>query len=128
MIVRIFRVRVLPGKTHEWQDRVEVISIPWLRKQDGLIAFYPGKPIEPEGREFSMISIWSDVDSIRRAVGKEWQRAALLENEAALVETVVMHHFETFGMRMIEVEGSPRDPVVCSPVPAPCRVVLDSAH
>ncbi len=97
MIVRVFRVRVLPGKTQEWQDKVETISIPWLRKQEGLITFYPGKPIEPEGREFSMTSIWRDVDSIRKAVGEEWQRAVLLEDEAALVEAVEMHHFETFG-------------------------------
>ncbi|WP_082616209.1 antibiotic biosynthesis monooxygenase [Ensifer sp. Root278] len=73
MIVRIFRVRVLPGRLADWKNKVEGISIPWLRQQEGLIAFYPGKPIDPRDREFWMISIWKDVESIKKAAGHEWQ-------------------------------------------------------
>jgi quinol monooxygenase YgiN len=97
MIVRIFRVRVLPGKSQEWRQKVEQHSIPWMRRQSGLIAFYPGKPIGVGEREFSMTSIWQDVDSIRRAVGEDWQKPVLLADEADIVESVEMHHYETFG-------------------------------
>jgi quinol monooxygenase YgiN len=97
MIVRIFRVRVLPGKVDEWRHKVEAFSIPWLRRQEGLIAFYPGQPMDSRSREFSMTSVWQDADSIRKAVGEDWRQAVLLEDEAELVETVEMHHFETFG-------------------------------
>jgi quinol monooxygenase YgiN len=97
MIVRIFRVRVLPGKLNEWQQKVEEHSIPWMRQQDGLIAFYPGKPMDAKSCEFSMTSVWKDLDSIRRAVGEEWQQAVLLADEADLVEAVEMHHYEVFG-------------------------------
>ncbi len=71
MIVRIFRVRVMEGKLAEWQQKVEAHSIPWMRKQTGLIAFYPGKPMDGESREYSMTSIWKDVASIRRAAGED---------------------------------------------------------
>ncbi|MBV7522428.1 hypothetical protein [Ensifer sp. ENS12] len=57
-------------------------------EQEGLIAFYPGKPIDPRDREFWMISIWKDVESIKKAAGHEWQQPILLEDEADLVETV----------------------------------------
>ena len=97
MIVRIFRVRVLPGRLSDWKNKVEGISIPWLRQQEGLIAFYPGKPIDPQDREFWMISIWKDVESIKKVAGPEWQQPILLEDEADLVETVEIHHFEIFG-------------------------------
>lgn len=79
------------------KNKVEGISIPWLREQEGLIAFYPGKPIDPREREFWMISIWKDVESIKKAAGHEWQQPILLEDEADLVETVEIHHFEIFG-------------------------------
>lgn len=45
MIVPIFRVRVLPDKADEWRQKVETVSIPWLRREDGLIAYYPGQPL-----------------------------------------------------------------------------------
>ena len=48
MIIRIFRVRIQQGKLDEWRQRVEEHSIPWIRGQDGLIAFYPGKPMDEE--------------------------------------------------------------------------------
>ncbi|MDX1485715.1 MAG: antibiotic biosynthesis monooxygenase [Alphaproteobacteria bacterium] len=97
MIVRIFRVRVFEGRTEEWQQKVEAHSIPWMREQDGLIAFYPGKPVDGDSREFSITSIWKDVDSIRHAVGEDWQQAVLLADEAEIVHSVEMHHYETFG-------------------------------
>ena len=84
MIVRIFRVRILPGMLREWQHKVETISIPWLRQQQGLIAFYPGKPVDAEVREFSMTSIWKDLEALQNAVGQEWQDPVLLEDEAEL--------------------------------------------
>ncbi len=97
MIVRIFRVRIQHGKLDEWQQKVEEHSIPWMRRQDGLIAFYPGKPMDEESHEYSMISVWEDVESIRRAVGEDWRQAVLLADEANLVEAVEMHHYQTFG-------------------------------
>jgi hypothetical protein len=32
----------------EWQRKVEDHSIPWLRRQDGLISFFPGMPMEDQ--------------------------------------------------------------------------------
>lgn len=98
MIVRVFRVRVRDGHQDEWRRKVEQHSIPWMRQQDGCIAFYPGAPMGDASSEFSMMSIWKDVDSIRRAVGEDWRQAVLLADEADLVEWVEMHHYETFGL------------------------------
>ncbi len=98
MIVRIFRARILPGRLREWQAKVEALSIPWLREQEGLIAFCPGRPLEPQEREFSMTSVWKDAEVLRRAVGPNWQQPVLLEDEAELVESVAMHHYEVFAI------------------------------
>ena len=96
MIVRVFKARVLPGKLDHWQQQVEGHSIPWLTAQAGMLACYPGKPLG-DGRDFLMVSIWQDLESLRSAVGEDWTRVVLLEDEASLVEAVSVEHYESFG-------------------------------
>ncbi|MCB1494216.1 MAG: antibiotic biosynthesis monooxygenase [Bauldia sp.] len=97
MIVRIFRVWVKAGCAADWQRMVEEHSIPWMRSQAGCVAFFAGKPLEPDGLEFSMTSVWTDTDAIKRAVGENWQEAILFGDEARIAERVEMHHYEVFG-------------------------------
>lgn len=97
MIIRVFRARVRQGQLDAWQQKVEEHSIPWMREQEGMVAFYPGKPVDEKSREFTMISVWRDADSIRKSVGENWTSPVLLADEADLVEDVEMHHYEIFG-------------------------------
>jgi len=97
MIVRVFRARVIPGKLEHWQQQVEDFSIPWLRAQAGMLGCYPGRPLQGK-REFVMVSLWQDLESLKAAVGDDWTQVVLLEDEASLVESVVVDHYESFGM------------------------------
>jgi len=99
MIVRFFRVQVRPGQLESWQEKVEKFSIPWLKAQRGLCAYYPGKPLTEDSREFSMTTIWQDMAALRRAVGEDWQQVVLLEDEADLVEEATVVHYECFDVR-----------------------------
>ena len=96
MIVRFFRVRVRPGQLESWQEKVETFSIPWLKAQRGLCAYYPGKPLSEDSREFSMTSIWQDMAALQEAVGENWEEVVLLEDEASLVEEASVVHYEFF--------------------------------
>lgn len=96
MIVRIFKAQVVNGELAHWQQQVEDFSIPWLEAQDGMLACYPGKPLDDE-REFVMVSLWRDLDSLKVAVGDNWTEVVLLEDEASLVESVAVDHYESFG-------------------------------
>jgi hypothetical protein len=98
MIIRIFRARIIPGSHSLWLDKVEKFSIPWLISQPGLIAYYPGKPLDIESREFSMTSIWESKDALKNAVGDDWRQIVLLEDEAALVEETSVEHYEYFDV------------------------------
>ncbi|MGH6892546.1 MAG: antibiotic biosynthesis monooxygenase family protein [Dongiaceae bacterium] len=97
MIARIFRVQALPGKQRAWQEKVEAISLPWPRRQPGLIAFYPGRSLEPESRWFSMTSIWRDLEAIQTAFGVDWQPPLLLGDEPELVEAMEVQHYAVVG-------------------------------
>jgi hypothetical protein len=96
MIIRIFRARIISGSHSLWLDKVEKFSIPWLESQPGLIAYYPGKPLDEESREFSMTSIWDTKEALKNAVGDDWRQVVLLEDEAALVEETSVEHYEYF--------------------------------
>jgi quinol monooxygenase YgiN len=97
VIVRIFKALVINGELERWQQQVEDYSIPWLEAQEGMLACYPGKPLGDE-REFVMVSLWRDLDSLRAAVGDNWTEVALFEDEASLVESVAVDHYESFGL------------------------------
>lgn len=97
MIVRVFRVWVTEGHSDEWQRMFEDLSVPWMKAQEGCVAFYPGKAIGPDGREFSMISVWKDADAIRAAVGENWQEAILFGDEARIAERIEMVHYDLLG-------------------------------
>jgi quinol monooxygenase YgiN len=88
MIIRYFRAKIHPGKEALWQEKVRDFSIPWLRAQEGLIDYYPGKPLAENGGEFSMVSIWKDIESLKTAVGEDFRKVVLLEDEAELVEEI----------------------------------------
>ncbi|RWD31311.1 MAG: hypothetical protein EOS22_04620 [Mesorhizobium sp.] len=97
MIMRIYRGTVFAGKEHLWQDRVETLSIPWLRKQIGLVAFYPGKPmVESGSRTFCMCMIWESVEAITAAVGQNWNQSVYMGDEEALIESSSLEHFEVY--------------------------------
>ena len=98
MIIRLFKARIKPGKTAIWQEKVEKFSIPWLQKQKGIIHYFPGKPLSEKSREYCMISIWDSMDSLKQAVGDDWDKVVLLEDEASLVEDTSVEHFETFDI------------------------------
>jgi len=98
MIMRLFKAKILPGKLDIWQKKVEQFSIPWLKQQEGLLGYYPGKPLSEQSREFTMLSFWENIDELKKAVGENWERVILLEDEASLVEETSVEHFEFFDV------------------------------
>ena len=97
MIIRLFKARIRPGCSDAWREKVQAFSIPWLESQHGLLAYYPGQPISEDESEFSMTSVWVDMDALIAAVGENWQESVLLEDEARLVEECGVEHYEVFG-------------------------------
>ena len=96
MIIRLFKAKIYPGQLDLWQEKVEKFSIPWLKQQSGLVDYYPGKPLSEQSREYSMFSLWENLEALKNAVGDNWEQVILLEDEASLVEETSVEHFEYF--------------------------------
>ena len=98
LIIRVFRVKVKVGRLDESRSQVKTHSIPWMGSQAGCVAFWPGELTTDQSREFTMVSLWDGLDSLRQAVGHDWKQAVLFGDEADLVEQVAVDHYETFGI------------------------------
>ena len=98
MIVRVFRARIREGRTTDFEKMVIEQSIPWLKKSEGMLAYYPGKPMDEESREFVMVTLWKDLESLKKFAGEDWKNPIVTEDEAPLVEKMYAHHYFQFGI------------------------------
>jgi quinol monooxygenase YgiN len=96
VIVRIFRAKIREGKVEEFKKLVQEQSIPWLERSVGMLGYYAGEPLDTQSREFVMVTLWRDIQSLISFVGDHWQTLIVTADEAPLVEEMVAHHYERF--------------------------------
>ena len=96
MIIRIFRAKIKQGHVSTFKSMVQEQSIPWLEKSDGMLNYYPGEPYSESTREFVMISIWRDIESLKAFAGEDWENPVVTEDEAPLVEAMSADHYHQF--------------------------------
>ena len=96
MIIRVFRARIRPGKIADFKQMVQEQSIPWLTSTEGMLGYFAGQPLGDDEREFVMVTLWRDLDSLRGFVGENWKTPVVTADEAPLVEEMVAHHYGRF--------------------------------
>lgn len=99
MIVRVFRARVRPGKHTEFETLVTRRSIPLVKKQKGLVAFYSGRPTGSSMDEFVMVTVWRDLASVKAFVGDDWEPAVIPDEERPILQESFVHHYEVIEAR-----------------------------
>jgi len=96
MIIRIFRANIRKGQVSEFKRMVQEQSIPWLEKSDGMLGYFPGAPFDENDREFVMITMWRDLDSLKAFSDSDWDNPVVTEDEAPLVEAMFADHYLRF--------------------------------
>ena len=97
MIIRIFRAKIRKGRVADFKQMVKEQSIPWLEKSDGMLGYFPGEPFGENEREFLMVTLWRDLDSVKAFAGSDWNDPVVTEDEAPLVEAMFADHYLEFG-------------------------------
>lgn len=103
MIVRVFRARCKEGQDTAFEALLRRESVPAMSRARGLVALYPGRPVTRSG-EFVMVSVWATEDALHAFAGEDYERPILFGDEATVVESCDVQHFEAFG-----VDGSDDD-------------------
>ena len=96
MIVRIFRAKIREDKVAEFKRMVQEQSIPWLEKSDGMLGYFPGEPFGENSREFVMVTLWRDLESLQAFAGDDWATPVVTDDEAPLVEAMFTDHYLGF--------------------------------
>ena len=96
MIIRIFRAMIQKDQVSEFKRMVKDQSIPWLESSEGMLGYFPGEPFGENAREFVMITLWRDLDSLKAFAGTDWDNPVVTEDEAPLVETMMAEHYRKF--------------------------------
>jgi quinol monooxygenase YgiN len=96
MIIRVFRAKIRKGRVQEFKRMVKEQSIPWLQKSGGMLGYFPGEPFGENKREFLMVTLWQDQDSLEAFAGKDWDDPVVTADEAPLVEAMYADHYFRF--------------------------------
>ena len=96
MILRVFRAVIREGRVDDFKLLVRDQSIPWLEKTDGMLGYFPGEPYGDNEREFAMVTLWRDLDSIKAFCGDDWNDPVVTEDEEPLVESMSAYHYQRF--------------------------------
>lgn len=96
MILRIFRARVFPDRVADFRKMVQEQSIPWLERTEGMLGYFAGEPFDGNEREFTMVTLWRDLDALRAFCGEDWSNPIVTEDEEPLVEAMFADHYLRF--------------------------------
>ena len=96
MILRVFRAVIREGRADDFKQLVQAQSIPWLVGSDGMLGYFAGEPFGENEREFTMVTLWRDLDSIKSFCGDDWDNPVVTEDEEPLVEAMYVEHYERF--------------------------------
>jgi len=113
MILRIFRAVVKPGQAADFETMTRAYSLPVIPTHPGLVAFYPGRPVDASTREFVMITVWDSLASVEAFTGPDWRRTVMVSTEEQpLLESCTIEHYEFYSYPTVDV----RTPTAPRPV------------
>ncbi len=98
MIIRLFHAKVRPGKQADFKKILELLSLPEIQSQKGMIAFYPGQPLGPESNEFILVTVWKRQNGSENRSREEWAKLVFPVEAFPLLEEWHVHGYRSFGI------------------------------
>ncbi len=94
MILRVYRAITHEGKQAQFTAFLKETAIPTLEGWDGMEEMTVGWPHETSPCEFSLVMKWRDLDALISFTGNRWNEAVVHPDEAHLLVTSYVSHFE----------------------------------
>ena len=67
-----------------------------MNRSEGMVAYYPGKSMDEDSREFVMVTLWRNLSSLEKFAGSNWENPIVTRDETPLVEEMHAHHYIHF--------------------------------
>lgn len=95
MITRIFNVLVKPTLQNEFEEKFQTISVPFVKKHQGLVSVKIGKSLQ-NSNEYIMISVWESYDVLKQFTGENWEQAVIPAEMEQFISKCWVQHYENF--------------------------------
>jgi len=96
MIIRVFQAKIRLDKLAEFKRMMQEQSIPGLTSAEGMLGYFPGEPFSHDRREFVMVTLWRDIESLKKFTGENWKTPVITSDETPLIEEMVVYHYQHF--------------------------------
>ncbi len=96
MIVRVFRARIIEGRTDKFAAKFRTVSVEAVTGQPGFVSVSIGRPTRWTPREFVMISRWESVAALEAFAGPEWDTPHIPPGMEEFIEECWIHHYEEY--------------------------------
>ncbi|MEO1249775.1 MAG: antibiotic biosynthesis monooxygenase [Pseudomonadota bacterium] len=92
--MRVFQASIHQGKEQEFSKFFHETAIPLIKQMPGLISVSAGAPRSESPTEFSMVTIWRDLDALREFTGEDYANPTVHPDEAELVRVRSVKHYQ----------------------------------
>jgi heme-degrading monooxygenase HmoA len=92
-VIRMFRATIKRGAERDFQSFFLEEALPMVKRQDGLVSVQVGLPLESSPSQFSMVTTWKDLASVKKFAGANWEQAVIDPREAPFIEESFVTHY-----------------------------------
>lgn len=97
MLIRVWRGRVRHDSLPAFHKFTNQTALPLLQKQDGFIQATVGTS-KADDTQFIVVSLWRDVDSLKKFLGPEWDKAFMHPEEVPILDgNPTVEHYDVFS-------------------------------
>jgi len=96
MIVRIFRVRIHKEFRTDFEKDFDLLSLPLVKAQAGLVSFSFGKVMDPDNDEYILITTWNSQADLIAFCGTNWKQALIPHGMEKYIQKCWVSHFEQY--------------------------------
>ena len=97
MILRIFHTIVRSGMQAEYEKVVSEVTIPFVKSQKDILAYFIGRPIGSSPDDYVFVTLWKDFASVKAFAGEKWENPVVLAEEVPLLRETTIRHYEVIG-------------------------------
>ena len=92
--MRIFQAVTRPGKEAEFSEFFHKTAIPLMKSTKGIVDVFPGAARSETPREFSFVMIWENLEALKAFVGEDYTNPHIAPEEAEIVESRSIRHYD----------------------------------
>lgn len=91
-ILRLFQVQAKPGCAGDLLEKFRITSAAVVDGHPGNQGYFFGRGLGADDNMVIFVSVWADIDAVKKRFGEQWQNSYLPEGYEDLIASCSLHH------------------------------------